>query len=125
VPGLWGLARLDPSGQLLIEVVPPIGQHAARLSVSISAGCSRAMPGTTLLPTSSPTATDAAPFLIVATSSRACRDTVAELDYQGTVGGAATDTHSALPTVRRLSARTSSAGSGRNASRRGSLWGVG
>jgi hypothetical protein len=32
MPGLWGLARLDPSRQLLIEVVPPIGQHAARLS---------------------------------------------------------------------------------------------
>jgi len=41
---------------------------------------------------------------------------------QGTVGGAATDTLPALAKVRRLSAWTSSAGSGRNASHRGSLW---
>jgi hypothetical protein len=82
------------------------------------------MPGTTLLSTSSPTATDAASFPMVGISSRACRDTVAEVDYQGTVGGTATYPLPALSKVRRLSARTSSAGSGRNASRRGSLWGV-
>jgi len=44
------------------------------------------------VPMSSPTATDAVSFLIVGTSSRACRDAVAELDYPRDRGRRATDT---------------------------------
>ena len=104
---------------------PSIGQHAARLSAPIPAGCLWAMPGITSRHTSSPPDPDAAPFPIVGISSRASPYTVVELDYQGTMGGAATCTLPNLSKARRLSARTSSAGSERNASRRGSLQGVG